>query len=379
MEGIFGGQPTPPTTQGQEDAFGLETAESPQIQQTVQPGVQVQNQVPTQRPQSSAEPMPQSEPVQQMLPAPQRQNQLQTQQSEQQIPIPQTRDQILSEMMRIGQQIGKRIDLEKVNAMSDYDLQQQYFEALKDLQQSEQPEEAQQQQPSSELKRLQKQNQEMGKLLTQLMGANQQQAVSQYPQPRQQMTQLPGQYLQPQYGQSQQFQQIHNQQQQSQLPQINSEEFYSRLEENPSGAIAEITTPLVEKALAQQAQQFQSYLQQTREQQQREQQIQQFYSQQIDYLKQTHPDFDQYRHVAAQVLNERPHYAMMENGLVYAYEEAKQRVQSYNQQQFQHQQPVNQQQTIQKQVAGVPGTVNYFQKPRSENPFGSVIRKGIFG
>ncbi len=199
------------------------------------------------------------------------------------------------------------------------------------------------------------------------------------------MTQLPGQYEQPQYSQFMSQQQMQHlqprQQQQSQiqLPQIDSEEFYAKLEENPSGAIAEITTPLVEKALAEQAQQFQSYLQQMREQQQREQQIQQFYSQQIDYLKQTHPDFDQYRHVAAQVLNERPHYAMMENGLVYAYEEARQRVQAYNQQQFQYQQPLNQQQMIQKQVATMPGTVNYFQQPQSQNPFGTVTRKGIFG
>lgn len=414
MEGLFGGTQAPSTYQGQDDVLGLGTGGNQQVQPIAQTGDLHSQQLFGQQPQITGQLPPQVSiqqaqaqqvsalqapaPAAQTLTQMQLQSQLQpqSQQSLTQMQIPQTRDQILSEMMKIGQQIGKRVDPEKVNSLSDYDLQQQYFEALNEaqqpeqLQQSQQLQQANQLQPQepenlSEIERLQKQNEEMGKLLAQLMGMNQQQSFPKNPQYGQQMPQLPGQYQQSQNGQfmsPQQFQQMQNLQQtqpQLQLPQLNSEEFYAKLEENPSRAIAEITTPLVEQALTQQAQQFQSYLQQMREQQQREQQIQQFYSQQIDYLKQTHPDFDQYRHVAAQVLNERPHYAMMENGLVYAYEEAKQRVQAYNQQQLQYRQPMHQQQILQKQVAALPGTVNYFQEPQPQNPFGTITRKGIFG
>ncbi len=193
MEGLFGGTSGTPISQGQEDAFGLGTG-SQQVQQTVQlgehhvtaqePMIPGQQQIPTQQAQISNQHLQQI-PGQQsqmsgQLPQQPLTQQVHTQQPVPQVQIPQTREQILSDMMRIGQQIGKRVDIEKVNSLSDYDLQQQYFEVLKEVQQPAEPEEPQQQ-TSSELERLQKQNEEMGKLLAQLMGTNQQQPFPQYP------------------------------------------------------------------------------------------------------------------------------------------------------------------------------------------------------
>lgn len=314
---------------------------------------------------------------------------------------PTSREQLVQSLAAMAQNAGAELDLNLVATKSDQELQNEYNEALKEVGAINPVNQSQQQ----KLELMQQQFNAMAQYIAMMQGQGQPQLpvygfqpqvpqqpyglpyqqtpIPPYPQPAQpQQPRDPlGRFMsppaQPQYPQT------------PQTPQIDPEKFWEQFNEKGPEALTPIIDYQVQTALAQ----FQPMLQEVQQlrqvvsQQQQEKQLQQHFTTQINGLRQKYgQDFDQYRTAVAKVIETKPYYAGLPNGLELAYLEAKQMASTYQPQQpgYNPQQLQNmfQQQQAAKMAAQMPGSTGYYQVPQSQqqayNPFGAVEKKSIF-